>query len=73
VREVLHTNTKATFCCACCLNGKIVKKTTTRVTATIRRMTDSIGHPGLPLPQIRPASNNTIDTDRSLNAKNGRK
>jgi hypothetical protein len=36
-------------------------------------MSDSKALPESQLPQIRPVSNNTIDTEKSLNLKNGRK
>ncbi len=35
-------------------------------------MSDSIDFPVLPLPQIRPSSNNTANTDRTLTVNNGR-
>jgi hypothetical protein len=44
-----------------------------RIATIFRRMSDSIEFPVLPLPQIRPVSNNTAITDRSLHVNSGRK
>jgi hypothetical protein len=67
-KKEFYTKDRASFFAHVVLNCDTVRTTT-----SVQTMTDSMELPVLKLPQIRPSSNNTIDTERPLSVKNGRK